>query len=63
VLGLAVVVPLAAARTAALGNGNAGQVAGYELGFIVAAALAAAAALAVGLRARRAAPRARSVLV
>ena len=53
VLGLAVVVPLAAARTGALGGGDPAQVAGYELGFVVAAALALAAALAVGLAARR----------
>jgi EmrB/QacA subfamily drug resistance transporter len=51
VLGLALIVPVAAARTAALDGGRAGQVAGYELGFMLAAALAAAAATAVGLRA------------
>ena len=49
-LGLAVLVPLAAAHTRALGGGPAAQVAGFELGFSLAAALAAAAAgtLAVG---------------
>jgi hypothetical protein len=51
VLGLAVMVPIAAARTAALDSGHVGQVAGYELGFTLAAALAAACALGVGLRA------------
>jgi MFS family permease len=50
VLGLAVVVPIAAARTAALGGGDGGEVAGYELGFVVSAAVAAAAAALVGLR-------------
>jgi EmrB/QacA subfamily drug resistance transporter len=56
VLGLAVMVPIAAARTAAGGPGPAGDVAGYELGFLVAAALAAVAALAAApsrLRDRR----------
>jgi MFS family permease len=56
-LGLAAIVPVATARAAALGDGDAAQVAGYELGFILAAALAAGAALVVALRARRAAPR------
>jgi hypothetical protein len=54
-LGLATIVPLASARTEALGGGAAAQVAGFELGFQLAAALAAAAAAAVGavhLRAR-----------
>ena len=46
-LGLAVVVPLAAAHTAALGGGSGAQVAGFELGFVIAAAVAAAAGLAV----------------
>ncbi len=55
-LGLAVVVPLAAARTDALGGGPGAQVAGYELGFLIAAAVAAAAALAVAAGARRRAP-------
>ena len=45
-LGLAVVVPLAAARTQALGDTPAAQVAGYELGFTLAAVLAAAASVA-----------------
>ena len=49
-LGLAVVIPLAAARTQALGDTPAAQVAGYQLGFTLAAVLAAAAALAVWLR-------------
>jgi EmrB/QacA subfamily drug resistance transporter len=48
-LGLAIVVPLTAARTEALGSGPAAQVGGYELGFVLAAALAAATAIAVGL--------------
>jgi EmrB/QacA subfamily drug resistance transporter len=58
VIGLAVVVPLAAARTAALGTGPGAQVAGYELGFVVSAALAGAAALAIALGVRRAGARA-----
>jgi hypothetical protein len=53
VLGLAVLVPIAAARTTALDAGQAGQVSGYELGFLLAAALAAGSALVVGLRAWR----------
>jgi hypothetical protein len=57
-LGLAVVVPLAAARTGALGGGPAAQVAGFELGFVLAAALAGATglglALATALRRRHA---------
>jgi MFS family permease len=59
-LGLAVLVPVAAARTRALGGDAAAQVAGFELGFTLAAALAAAAAGAIGvahLRARRRASR------
>jgi hypothetical protein len=55
-LGLAVLVPVAAGHTRALGGGPAAQVAGFELGFTLAAALAAAAAgalAAAGLRARR----------
>jgi EmrB/QacA subfamily drug resistance transporter len=54
-LGLAIIVPIAAARTRAAGGGPAAQVAGFELGFALAAALAAAAAGAIGvahLRAR-----------
>jgi MFS family permease len=43
-LGLAILVPIAAAHTRALGGGAAAQVAGFELGFAFAAALAAAAA-------------------
>jgi len=53
-LGLAVAVPLATARTAALGGAPQAQVAGYELGFVAAAALAGVTALAVGLRHRSA---------
>ena len=53
-LGLAIVVPIAAARTEALGGGADAQVAGYELGFLLSAALAAAAAAALGLAALRA---------
>jgi EmrB/QacA subfamily drug resistance transporter len=52
-LGLAVLVPLAAGHAQALGGGPTAQVAGFELGFTLAAALAATAAgvLAVaGLR-------------
>jgi len=63
VLGLAVVLPLAAARTAALGGGPAAQVAGFELGLVLAAGLACAAALMLVTRApagARAAPRARA---
>jgi hypothetical protein len=52
--GLATVVPLAVARTDAVGGGPAAEVAGFELGFVLAAALAGAAALAVALTARRA---------
>ena len=48
-LGLAVVVPLAAARTDALGGGPAAQVAGFELGFVLAAALAGATGLGLAL--------------
>src|SRR5215207_8826163 len=46
-LGLAIVVPVAAARTGSLGGGPDAQVAGFELGFLLAAALAAATALAI----------------
>jgi len=59
VLGLAVITSVAAARTAAVGPGPAGQVAGYELGFVLAAGVAAAAAVTVGLRARSTARRER----
>jgi hypothetical protein len=55
-LGLAVIVPLAAARADALGAAPAAQVAGFELGFAVAAALAAGTTLALALSGRRAAP-------
>jgi MFS family permease len=51
-LGLAVVVPLATARTNALGGGPSARIAGYELGFVIAAGLAGLTALIVGLRAR-----------
>jgi MFS family permease len=54
-LGVAIMVPLATARTAALGGVPNAQVAGYELGFVVVAALAATTAILVGIRARRAA--------
>jgi MFS family permease len=52
-LGLAVVIPIAAARTDALGGDAGARVAGFELGFVLAAALAAAAAAAIGLAALR----------
>ena len=58
-LGLSVLVPLAAGHTRALGGDPAAQVAGFELGFVLAAALAVAAAagLAVtGLRSGRRRP-------
>jgi MFS family permease len=48
VLGLALIVPLAAARTAGLDGGPQAQVAGFRLGFVLAAALAGAAAAAIG---------------
>ena len=44
-LGLAIVVPIAAARAEDLGGGPAAQVSGYELGFVIVAALAGAAAV------------------
>jgi EmrB/QacA subfamily drug resistance transporter len=46
-LGLAIIVPIAAAHTRALGGGPAAQLAGFHLGFAVAAVLAAAAAAGV----------------
>jgi hypothetical protein len=55
-LGLATIVPIAAAHTHALGGGPAAHVAGYELGFTLVAALAttvAAATLIIALPARR----------
>jgi EmrB/QacA subfamily drug resistance transporter len=52
VLGLALIVPVAAARTAALGGGAAGEVASYELGFVLSAAVAVGAAALLGLRQR-----------
>ena len=45
--GLAIVLPIAAARTHALGGGPQAHVAGYELGFVLAAAAAIAAAAGV----------------
>jgi EmrB/QacA subfamily drug resistance transporter len=57
VLGLALIVPVASARTDALGGGPAGEVAGYELGFVLSAAVALAAAALVGLRHRLGHPR------
>jgi EmrB/QacA subfamily drug resistance transporter len=54
-IGVAIMVPLAAARTAALGGDPNAQVAGYEAGFVVVAALAGATALVVGVRTRQAA--------
>ena len=45
--GLAIVLPIAAARTHALGGGPQAHVAGYELGFVLAAAAAIAAAVGV----------------
>jgi MFS family permease len=52
-LGVAIMVPLAAARTTALGGGPNAQVAGYELGFVVVAVLAATTAVVVAIRTRR----------
>jgi MFS family permease len=54
VLGLAILVPLAAARTAAAGHGAVADVAGYRLGFVVAAVLALLAAVWVALQGWRA---------
>jgi MFS family permease len=51
--GLAVIVPVAAARTQALGGGAGAQVAGYELGFELSALLAAGGAAALWLGAVR----------
>jgi EmrB/QacA subfamily drug resistance transporter len=56
-LGLAVVVPIASARTDAGGGGAAAQVASYELGFLLCAALAALSGLAAALT--RTSPRSR----
>ena len=53
VLGLALIVPVATARTDALGGGPAAEVAGYELGFVLSAAVALAAAGLVELPQRR----------
>jgi EmrB/QacA subfamily drug resistance transporter len=52
-LGLAVVLPLAAGRSADLGGSPAAQVAGYEWGFVLVAGLAAVAALTAGVRSVR----------
>jgi EmrB/QacA subfamily drug resistance transporter len=52
-LGLAAIVPLTSAHTKALGGGTAAQVAGFELGFTIAAALAAVSAAATGVSALR----------
>jgi MFS family permease len=51
-LGLAIILPIAAARTRALGNGPSAHVAGYELGFDLAAALALVTTLALIVRSR-----------
>ena len=51
-LGLATVVPLAAARSTALAGDATAQIAGYELGFVLVAAVAGATALTVGVRIR-----------
>jgi EmrB/QacA subfamily drug resistance transporter len=51
-LGVAILVPLATARTAALGGAPSAHVAGYEIGFIVVATLAAITALAIRIRPR-----------
>jgi len=51
--GLAVIVPVASARTQELGGGAGAQVAGFELGFDLAAVLAAVGAVAIGLAAFR----------
>ena len=51
VLGLAVLTPVSAARTAALPPGAAAEVAGYRVGFVLAAAVAAVTAAAIGLAA------------
>ena len=53
-LGLAILVPVAAARTRVLGGAPAAQVAGFELGFALAAALATTAAAAIALTSLRA---------
>jgi hypothetical protein len=58
-LGLAIVVPIAAAHTRALGGDPAAQVAGFELGFAIAAALAAAAAGTIAITHLRASQRQR----
>jgi MFS family permease len=53
-IGLAVLVPLAAGHTRALGGGPAAEVAGFELGFTLAAALAVATAAAIAMTSLRA---------
>jgi EmrB/QacA subfamily drug resistance transporter len=59
-LGLAIMVPVASAHTRTVGGGPAAQVAGFELGFAVAAALAVAAAGAIAIAHRRPSQRQRS---
>jgi MFS family permease len=59
-LGLAVFIPIAAARTRALGGGTTAEVAGFQLGFTLAAALAASAAGAIAIAHRWATRRRRS---
>jgi EmrB/QacA subfamily drug resistance transporter len=55
-LGLAIILPIAAARTRGLGDGPTAHVAGYELGFDIAAALALAMAVVLTVRSRTARP-------
>jgi EmrB/QacA subfamily drug resistance transporter len=59
-LGLAILVPLASAHTRALGGAPAAQVAGFELGFALAAALATTAAGVIAISHLRASQRQRS---
>jgi len=47
------VLPVAAARTHALGDGPQAHVAGFELGFELAAGLAAVTAVALTVRSRK----------
>jgi MFS family permease len=54
--GLAIVLPIATARTHALHDSEAAHVAGYELGFDLVAALAVATAVLVIVRSRTATP-------
>ena len=55
-LGLATVLPIAAAHTRALGGGPQAHVAGFELGFEFAAGLAAVTAVALMVRSPKRAP-------